>query len=433
MSGTIRTVSAAQIVESLSRPARPILDIRPVDAYNGWKLRGEPRGGHIPSARSLPGPWAHYIDWPDILEAKDIRPEQSPILYGYDETEAMALAERFLRAGFREVGVFPSFVEEWSAQPRMPLSSLPRHRHLVPAVWLRELMQNGSAPEHDGGRLVIAHAHYRNRAAYEEGHIPGAIALDTNWLESPEGWNRREPNELRAALQNAGITFDTTVVLYGRTSVAATDDPFPGSSAGQLGAMRCAHIMLYAGVRDVRILNGGLQAWVDAGYETTTEESAAVPVADFGADIPQSPELFVDLPRAKQILQSPGENLVCVRSWAEFTGQVSGYNYIEKKGRIPGAVFADCGRDAYHMENYRNVDETAREYHEIVATWKRAGVTPEKLNAFYCGTGWRASEAFFNAWLLGWPRIAVFDGGWFEWSQDESNPWETGLPAETSP
>jgi rhodanese-related sulfurtransferase len=35
---------------------------------------------------------------------------------------------------------------------------------------------------------------------------------------------------------------------------------------------------------------------------------------------------------------------------------------------------------------------------------------------FYCGTGWRASLAFFYAWLMGWEQIAVFDGGWFEWS-----------------
>ena len=43
-----------------------------------------------------------------------------------------------------------------------------------------------------------------------------------------------------------------------------SDDPFPGSSAGQLAALRCAFILLYAGVEDVRVLNGGLQAWLDA-------------------------------------------------------------------------------------------------------------------------------------------------------------------------
>ena len=43
--------------------------------------------------------------------------------------------------------------------------------------------------------------------------------------------------------------------------------------------------------------------------------------------------------------------------------------------------------------------------------------------------GWRAGETWFYAYLMGWPRIAVYDGGWFEWSQDPvSNPIEVGEP-----
>src|SRR5437773_825026 len=56
---------------------------------------------------------------------------------------------------------------------------------------------------------------------------------------------------------------------------------------------------------------------------------------------------------------------------------------------------------------------------------------PDKCVAFYCGTGWRASETWCYAYLMGWPRIAVYDGGWFEWSQDPiSNPIEVGVPVE---
>jgi 3-mercaptopyruvate sulfurtransferase SseA len=51
--------------------------------------------------------------------------------------------------------------------------------------------------------------------------------------------------------------------------------------------------------------------------------------------------------------------------------------------------------------------------------------------AFYCGTGWGASETWFYAYLMGWARIAVYDGGWFEWSQDPiSNPIEVGEPRD---
>ena len=309
------------------------------------------------------------------------------------------------------------------------MDNLKRYRHLVSADWLNQLIKTNNAPEYYNNKFVICHTHYQNKGAYGEGHIPEAIDLDTNLLESPETWNRRSPEELKYTLEQLGITYDTTVVLYGRFSYPDVNDPFPGSSAGHLGAMRGAFILMYAGVKDVRILNGGLQSWIDAGFKTTSKEYKKNPVNDFGVPIPSHPEIIVDIQEAKQILKDPNKNLVSIRSWREFIGEVSGYNYIEKKGRIPGAVFGNCGSDAYHMENYRNLDHTTREYQEIQKMWAEVGITPDKHNSFYCGTGWRGSEAFINAWLMGWSKISVFDGGWFEWT-NEGNSYETGIPKQ---
>jgi thiosulfate/3-mercaptopyruvate sulfurtransferase len=84
------------------------------------------------------------------------------------------------------------------------------------------------------------------------------------------------------------------------------------------------------------------------------------------------------------------------------------------------------------MQHYRNVDNTMRAYPEIAANWSEAGITQDKWVAFYCGTGWRASETWFATQLMGWPRSAVYDGGWFEWSKDpERNPIDVGLEPET--
>jgi len=69
-----------------------------------------------------------------------------------------------------------------------------------------------------------------------------------------------------------------------------------------------------------------------------------------------------------------------------------------------------------------------RNYQEIASFWRGAGITPDKRVIFSCGTGWRAAEAFFYAYLMGWPRIAVYDGGWLEWSLSGSNPIEVGEP-----
>jgi thiosulfate/3-mercaptopyruvate sulfurtransferase len=69
-----------------------------------------------------------------------------------------------------------------------------------------------------------------------------------------------------------------------------------------------------------------------------------------------------------------------------------------------------------------------RSYHEIEANWQQAGITADKNIAFYCGSGWRASETFFYAHLMGMQNVAVYDGGWLEWSKDKANPILQGLP-----
>jgi thiosulfate/3-mercaptopyruvate sulfurtransferase len=421
-------LTTRQMTDLLEKGEAQVIDVRPVDAYNGWRLPGEARGGHIRGARSLPYKWLRYMDWIEIVRTKEILATQHLVVYGDEPGKTQEVADQFSRAGYARIDLYHHFADEWTVDEALPMQRLARYRHLVSAQWLQTLIQTAKAPEFEPKHFVICHAHYRNRNAYDEGHIPGAVELDTNTLESQQTWNRRSPAELKQTLEGLGIAHDTGVILYGRFSHPDNNDPFPGSSAGHLGAIRCAFIMLYAGVRDVRILNGGLQSWQDDGFAVETVETPKQPVAEFGAPIPAHPELAVDTPEARQILAAEDKNLVSVRSWSEYIGEVSGYNYIKAKGRIPGSVFGNCGSDAYHMENYRNLDHTMREYHEVETLWAEAGITPDKHNAFYCGTGWRGSEAFFNAWLMGWPRVSVYDGGWFEWSNDETNPYETGIP-----
>jgi len=428
MENTSQEISTGKLKQLLSQDDVVVLDVRSIDAYNGWALRGESRGGHIRDAKNLPAKWANYMDWIEIVRSKDITPEKTIVLYGYDKDNIDHVAEMFAKTGYEKIRVYHDFLNEWVADPDLSMDHLKKYRHLAPPEWLHSVLASEKPQHYDNDKYVLVHAHYRNPDDYAEGHIPGAIPMDTRALESPETWNRRSPEELKEALENHGITHDTTVIVYGRFSYPKNEDPYPGSSAGHLGAIRCAAIMMYAGVEDVRVLNGGIQSWEDAGYDLTTEETKPQPVQDFGAEIPGQSNLFVDLPEAKELLSASDGDLVSVRSWPEFIGEVSGYNYIEPTGRIPGAIFGNCGSDAYHMENYRNLDHTTREYHEIAEIWKEVGITPDKHLAFYCGTGWRGSEAFYNAWLMGWPRVSVFDGGWFEWSADPANPTETGIP-----
>ncbi len=424
----LKRISTKEVFSKLKNSQIKILDVRPVDAYNGWQLKGEARGGHIKGAKSLSAKWTKYMDWIDIVRSKGITPDSNLIIYGYGKQDTELVAAQLQKTGHKNINVYYDFVDEWCKDADLPMDNLPRYQQLVPASWVKDLIDGKKPPHLNTKKYVICHAHYRNRDAYLGGHIPQAIDLNTLDLESHDTWDRHSPEKIKETLLKHGITADTTVILYGKFLFPKNEDPFPGSAAGHLGAMRCAFIMMYAGVKDVKVLNGGYQSWADAGYEVSKKDVPKKPETDFGIDIPANPELAVDLPEAKKLLESSDGDLVCVRSWPEYIGEVSGYNYIDKKGRIPGAVFSDCGSDAYHMENYCNLDHTTREFREIEENLLNSGVKSENHNAFYCGTGWRGSEAFFNAYLMGWPKLSVFDGGWFAWSNDESNPVETGYP-----
>jgi thiosulfate/3-mercaptopyruvate sulfurtransferase len=428
MNNLFNEITTHELLSQLNNKNIKLIDVRNINAYNGWKLKNEKRGGHIKGAKSLPIKWSNYIDWIEIVRSKHIIPENKIIIYSYSKDESEKVAKIFQKAGYNNISIYNHFIDEWSANENNPMEQLARYKQLVSAEWLKDLIDGKTPAEYNNNKFVVVHSHYRHRNAYLSGHIPGAIDMDTLALEAPETWNRRSPEELKKALEEHGITSDTTVILYGKYMSPDSDDEFPGSAAGHIGAIRNNFIMLYAGVKDVRVLNGGFQSWKDAGFEISTKDEPKKPISEFGATIPSRPELAVDVPQAKEMIKSDDANLVCVRSWPEYIGEVSGYNYIEKTGRIPGAVFGNCGTDAYHMENYRNLDHTTREFHEVAKIWEEIGITPDKHNAFYCGTGWRGSEAFYNAYLMGWPRVSVFDGGWFEWSNDENNPFEKGVP-----
>lgn len=424
----IQDISTQEILELLEDKNTKLIDIRSTEAYNGWRCENENRGGHIKGAKSLPIKWANYMDWIEIVRSKNILPENQIVVYGYSSDDSQKVANRFLKSGYSKVLVYNNFASEWCKNEELPMDWLARYKNLVSAGWVKQLISGEKPAEYSNNKHIVIHSHYRNREAYLSGHIPNAIDMDTLALEAPETWNRRSPEELKAALEEHGITADTTVVLYGKFMAPDNADDFPGSAAGHIGAIRNAMIMIYAGVKDVRILNGGFQSWKDAGFEITSDDVVKNPVNDFGVQIPANPHIIVDVPKAKEMIAAKDADIVCVRSWPEYIGELSGYNYIEKTGRIPGAIFGNCGTDAYHMENYRNLDHTVREAQEVAEIWEKVNITPDKHLAFYCGTGWRGSEAFLNAWLMGWPRVSVFDGGWFEWSNDSENPFETGLP-----
>jgi molybdopterin synthase sulfurtransferase len=428
-------ISTEELRERLGDPALTIVDIRPLAAYNGWRLGGEARGGHIPGAVSFPWSWLGSVDDEEIrrlFKSKGIVPDRTVVVYGDPAADAAAFQVSLEALGHEGVRVYEPGWPAWAADESLPLESLPNYDKLVHINWLREVLAGGRPEAAPAGRFLLLHVNFGVPEEYEDGHIPGALYLDTNTLEDPADWNRRSPAAIEEALRTLGITHDTTVVVYGRDTEGDANEKWPGRRAGQIAATRAAMILRYAGVDDVRLLDGGYDWWVQGGNPLETVLREPSPVAAFGVAIPLRPEVIVDIDEAKEILADhEGAALVSVRTWKEHIGKVSGYNYIGPAGRIAGDVWGNCGTDAYHMQHYRNIDNTMRPYPEIAANWAEAGITAEKWVAFYCGTGWRASETWFYAYLMDWKRIAVYDGGWFEWSKDPvNNPIEVGEPQD---
>ena len=429
------TISTDDLRDRLADPDLTIVDARPLTGYNGWRLDGEARGGHIPGAVPFPSAWLTSVDEPEIrriLDEKGVVPGRDVVVYGAGTDDAEAVATRLATLGIENVRVYAEGFPTWAADAARPVDRLPKYDKLVHIDWLHSVLAGERPEAAPEGKFLLFHVNFGVPEEYAEGHIPGALYLDTNWLEDPADWNRRSPEAIDAAVRALGITHDTTVVVYGRDTEGDANEKWPGRRAGQIAATRALMILRYAGVDDVRLLDGGYDWWVRTGHPLETVPRQPTPVDSFGVTIPLRPEVIVDIDEAKQIIADPeGAALVSIRTWREHIGNVSGYNYIGPAGRIKGDVWGNCGTDAYHMQHYRNVDNTMRAYPEIAANWAEAGITADKWVAFYCGTGWRASETWFYAYLQDWPRVAVYDGGWFEWSQDPiNNPIEIGEPGE---
>ena len=102
-----------------------------------------------------------------------------------------------------------------------------------------------------------------------------------------------------------------------------------------MATTRAANALMYAGVEDVRLLDGGFDAWLMAGYTVETGVRQPIPAEDFGRVIPGRPEYIIDIDTTKALLADEQGVLVCVRSWDEYIGKTSGYDYIQAKGHIP--------------------------------------------------------------------------------------------------
>lgn len=291
------------------------------------------------------------------------------------------------------------------------VEALPTQQVYVSAEWVKSLV-DGQQP--DSNKYVILEVSWGDEevSPYVEGHIPGAIHLNTDRIESEQDWNYRSPEEINELLCNLGIDKDTTVVCYSADAINAADD-------------RVAVALLWAGVENVKCLDGGYVKWTQAGYSTETASVQPKPIQSFGATIPVHPEYIISIDQVKdKLAHDKNFKLVSIRSKDEFDGKTSGYTYINRAGEPLGAVWGHDTDDG----SYVTKDGTTVGLDKLTAYLNEAGVKPTDNISFYCGTGWRAAIPFLIAHQNGMKNVTLYDGGWFVWQMDGNNPVQLGDP-----
>ena len=411
-------VTGNYIRSRIKRENVVIVDVRPDEAYNGWKLKEDINSGHIEGAISFSPQWLEGLKDSEkvrLLDEKGITKDDEVIIYSNYGNESLGLYRTLVDLGYEDVANYEGGMKDWSKRGYETVK-MPNYSKLVYPEWVKDLISGNNPNNYDGRDYIVVDVNYKRKEEYLKGHIPTSIYIDTNEIESLPIWNIVSDEKLTKLFKNTGITKDTMVVIYSEEPMAAG---------------RFAEVLMYAGVEDIRVLNGGYAAWERAGYELEVGENPWKKGADFGAKIPLNPQYSIDMEGAKKLVEDPNGRLAGVISWGEYTGENNGgYSYISEKGRIPGAVFGHGGSDGYHSEDFVDPDGTMRSYTEMEKMWKDWDINPENKVAFYCSTGWRAGLALFDAYLMGWENITVYDGGFYEWIQYPENKIDVGDPRE---
>lgn len=245
-----------------------------------------------------------------------------------------------------------------------------------------------------------------DQAAYDAGHIPGARFVTLQQLSTtpaaqpPLTLEMSPPSILRSQLNSLGITSASHVVSY-----------CPKDSIQS--ATRAIFTLLYAGLDNVSLLDGGMVAWVKDGHELTTD----VPPARTGTLGQITPKpIVVDADFVQAHLKAPGYIVVDARDATFFDGtSVGGPTDHRVAGHIAGA-------HSLPFNQMMGADTVLKSSKDLEALFTKAGVKPGDTVVAYCHIGQQATTTLFAAKLLGHP-VLLYDGSFEDWAR-------RGLPIE---
>jgi len=234
--------------------------------------------------------------------------------------------------------------------------------------------------------------------AYEKGHIRNSVAW--NWFDDLHAKPRRDYIDqagLNRLLQLAGVSPDTTVVLYGGNNNWFAAYGF--------------WLLRYLGYDNLKLLNGGRKRWELDSRELVTEVPTPAPT-QFTVPNPVRPELRA----LRDEVLAPGgtTRFVDVRSPEEFRGEMMAPAHLPQEsamvaGHIPGACNVPWSRAA-------NEDGTFKSAGELATLYRDAGVRDGESLIAYCRIGERSAHTWFVLHeLLGFEKVENYDGSWTEY------------------
>jgi thiosulfate/3-mercaptopyruvate sulfurtransferase len=251
---------------------------------------------------------------------------------------------------------------------------------------------------------------------YDTGHIPGAIKVDWHTeLNDPVVRDYINGAQFAELMARKGISRSDTVVIYGDKS--------------NWWAAYALWVFTLFGHEDVRLLNGGRDAWVSQGRELTKElpsrARAEYPVVERQDGAIRSFK--------EDVLAHLGKPLIDVRSPEEYSGERTHMPAYPEEGalrggHIPTARSVPWARAAAEDGRFKS----HRELVELYFTDLKIAPTDDVIT--YCRIGERSSHTWFvMKYLLGVENVKNYDGSWTEWGSAVRVPIATGSEPGVAP
>jgi thiosulfate/3-mercaptopyruvate sulfurtransferase len=271
---------------------------------------------------------------------------------------------------------------------------------LVSTDWLEEHLG-------DGDIRVIEVDEDTN--AYEKGHIRGAVGWDWNSdLHTAVGRDYKDQDGFAELLANAGVTAETTVVLYGGNN--------------NWFAAYAYWLLKLRGFDQVKLLNGGRKKWELESRELVTDVPGHAPSDHvfMGEERPEIRAL-----RDEVLAKVGGSGFVDVRSPEEFRGEKLAPDHLpQEQAQVPGHI---AGAANIPWVKAANDDGTFKSADELRALYEAEGITGDREVIAYCRIGERSSHTWFALQeLLGYPNVKNYDGSWTEYGSLVGAPVELG-------